>query len=112
APDHTEGLDLGTKELTRRATVLQSDHVLRSRLVAAFETLRERREPSPYLEDQLYDAFYTDEDEQLMDAFHRAPWEERLSILDRFEDARLRELGYRLVHYEHPELLDKATRQA
>jgi exodeoxyribonuclease I len=112
APHGTDGLDLGTKELHRRATVLRSNHVLRSRLVSAFEAIRELREPSPYLEDQLYNGFYTDDDEQLMDAFHRAPWEERLSIIDRFEDARLRELGYRLVHYERPDLLDDATRKA
>jgi exodeoxyribonuclease I len=111
APHVTDGLDLGTEELHRRATVLRSDHVLRSRLVAAFEAIREKREPSPHLEDQLYDAFYADDDEQLMDAFHRVPWKERLAIVDRFEDARLRELGYRLVHCEHPELLDEATRQ-
>jgi len=112
APDVTDGLDLGTKELHRRATALRSDHVLRSRLVAAFEAIREKREPSPHLEDQLYDAFYTADDERLMDAFHRAQWEERLSILDRFEDTRLRELGYRLVYCERPDLLDETARQA
>jgi exodeoxyribonuclease-1 len=112
APSLTEGLALGANELHRRATVLRSDHVLRSRLVAAFETLGEKREPSPHLEEQLYDGFYTEDDEQLMDAFHRAPWEQRLSILDRFDDARLRELGYRLVYCERPDLLDETTRQS
>jgi exodeoxyribonuclease-1 len=111
APHFTEGLELGSKELHRRANVLQSDHFLRSRVVAAFEAIQEPRKPSPHLEDQLYDAFYTDDDEQLMNAFHHSPWEERLSIIERFGDARLRELGYRLVHCERPDLLDETTRK-
>src|SRR5262249_7784981 len=40
-----------------------------------------------------------------MEQFHRAPWEKRLQIVERLEDRRLRELGYRLIFIERPNAL-------
>jgi exodeoxyribonuclease-1 len=112
APRAAEGITLGFEELHRRSNVLRSDARLRARLIAAFEAIRQLREPSPHIEEQLYDAFFTHEDARLMDAFHVSEWVERLPIVDRFDDTRLREFGYRLVHCERPDLLDVATRHA
>jgi len=64
------------------------------------------------VEEQIYDAFISASDERLMEAFHAAPWEDRPAIADRFDDARLRELGYRLIYCERPDVLDDAGRRA
>ena len=112
APSFAEGLSVGTQELHRRARLLGAHPDLQARLIAAFEANRQVREPSPHIEEQLYDAFFSDADYRLMEAFHAAQWEERLAIVDRFEDARLREIGCRLLHCERPDLLDSPTRQA
>jgi exodeoxyribonuclease I len=111
SPSFAEGLAAGFEELLRRANHLRSDAHLRARLIAGFEAIRGVRELSPQIEEQIYDGFFGAADHRLMDAFHTARWEERVSILDRFEDLRLREIGYRLVHCERPDLLDSATRQ-
>ena len=110
APSFAEGLAVGLDELRRRAAFLHSNAGLRARLISAYEANREPREPSPHVEEQLYDGFFTDTDYRLMNSFHEAPWPDRLAIIDQFEDARLRELGYRLVHDERPDLLDPAVR--
>jgi hypothetical protein len=46
-----------------------------------------------------------------MNSFHEPSWPYRLSIIEQFPDARLRELGYRLVHCERPDLLDETVRR-
>jgi exodeoxyribonuclease-1 len=112
APSFAQGLMLGREELHRRAGALRADADFRARLIAVFEATRKAREPSPYIEEQIYDGFASEADEGLMEDFHTAAWEDRLSILDRFDDARLREFGYRLVYYERPDVVDEVVRQA
>ena len=46
-----------------------------------------------------------------MEYLHSVPWEERLDVVESFEDSRLREIGYRLIHPERPDVLDRATCQ-
>ncbi len=111
-PPFVQGRVLGLEELQRRARVVQEDADFRTRLIAVFEATRAPRERSPHIEEQIYDGFFAGADQLLMDAFHAVPWEDRVSIIERFEDPRLRELGFRLVHCERPDLLEEAARQA
>jgi len=46
-----------------------------------------------------------------MQQFHHLPWESRGDVLERMEDWRLRELGYRIIHTEKPHALTTAKRQ-
>jgi exodeoxyribonuclease-1 len=107
----TEALGIGLDELHRRAAFLETNTGLRARLISAFEAGREPREPSRHVEEQIYDEFFTETDNRLMNSFHEASWPDRLSIVKQFQDARLRELGYRLVHCERPDLLDDVVRR-
>ena len=68
------------------------------------------RKPSLQVEQQIYDDFFSPIDENLMEAFHQASWEDRLAVVSRFEDPRLQELGMRLIHSEHPDILEKRVR--
>jgi exodeoxyribonuclease-1 len=111
APEIASARTLGMAELERRAQVLESDSVFRERLIATFESIKEIRQPSPHVEEQLYDAFFADVDQDLLDEFHHAPWEERISIVDKFDDERLKLIGQQLIHVERPDLLDKKLRR-
>ena len=51
------------------------------------------------------DQFPSATDAKLMRKFHLVPWEARISILSQLDDARFRELGYRLIHIEQPQML-------
>lgn len=110
APAFASGKDLSASELSRRATVLQTDPELRARLIAAFETGRDKP-AAVHVELQIYDGFLTNEDQGLLAAFHAAPWEERIAITDRFADKRLKQLGRRLLYSERPELFADDVRR-
>jgi exodeoxyribonuclease-1 len=114
AEDATEickGRECGLKELERRAKLLQADTALRERLISVFEALKESYPSSPHVEKQIYDGFIGEADEKLMAAFHEAEWPKRNAIVERFQDPRLRTIGRQLIHFERPELLDKAMRR-
>ena len=101
---------LDVEELENRADRLREDSDLCDRLVTGFEATRMERKPSPHVEQQIYDDFISPIDEHLMEAFHKASWEDRLAIVSRFEAPRLQELGMRLIHSERPYILEERVR--
>lgn len=111
APEIASAKVLGMRELERRAQALESDGKLKEHLIATFESTREARLPSPHVEEQLYDAFFIDADQVLLDEFHQVPWKERMAIVEKFKDRRLRLLGQQLIHSEQPNLLNARLRR-
>lgn len=96
--------------ITAAADRLEQDAALRERLIAAVIASRDEIEPSPHVEEQIYAGFIPDGDRARMDMFHLLPWENRVAIVDAFEDDRLRYHGYRLIHERHPECLTAELR--
>lgn len=111
APDIAMAKPLDAVELERRSNSVRNDTDFCERLITAFEGTTDEREPWPHVEQQIYDAFISDADERLIDVFHRVPWEQRLPLLDEFEDARLKQLGRRLIFLERPDVLPDHVRQ-
>lgn len=111
APEFCKGRDLPLEELERRAKTLHANTALRERLIAAFESLKKAYPNSVHIEKQIYNDFFEEADEKLMDAFHEAEWPKRPGIVERFQDSRLRTIGRQLIHVERPDLLDKAIRR-
>lgn len=99
------GARLGADEAHRRAALVSADDDLRARLVRAFAETRAAYDPSEHVEEQLYSAFIGRDDEARMAAFHAADWNDRLEIVESFEDQRLVELGRRLIYMHRPESL-------
>lgn len=99
--------DLG--ELERRAALVSKDTTLGQRLLTAMAKIRVQYPPSEHVEQQIYSGFISREDEALMESFHRAPWNGRPAIVERFRDPRLKKLGWRLLHAEQPGLLPRAS---
>ncbi|MBI1257655.1 MAG: exodeoxyribonuclease I [Chloroflexi bacterium] len=96
---------LGKEEILRRSARYRKDRALAERLVNAQVESREMFSPSAHVEQQIYDGFFTAEDQELMAAFHESPWDRRVEIAGRFIDARLRKLALRLIFFEKPEVL-------
>ncbi|MDB9786152.1 exonuclease domain-containing protein [Amylibacter sp.] len=59
------------------------------------------------IEQKIYGGFYSNEDKSILEQFQLASWEERLNLLSRFSDERLKQLGRRLIAFNAPELLTK-----
>ena len=92
-------------ELERRVSVLTSEEGFRERLVSAFLSTREDKEPSPHVEKQIYDGFSGNGDQALMTQFHSVEWGQRFQLLDQFSDNRLKPLGERLIYAEASEAM-------
>ena len=104
APPSALALKLGADELNRRAELLQEDKALCERLIAALSASKDPTEESQHVERQIYNGFFGGPDNRRLDAFHGAPWEERLAIVNSFDDGRLRIIGRRLLYIERPDL--------
>ncbi len=111
APAIATAKTLGMEELERRAGVLEENQELRDRLISVFESEKKEDSVSPHVEQQLYSGFFTESDQQLLAEFHLVDWAKRVSIVDRLEDPRLKQLGFRLIYAERPDVLDKEHRR-
>jgi exodeoxyribonuclease-1 len=68
---------------------------------------------SEHVEQQIYGAgFFSDSDREICRQFHSRRWEDRLGLVERFDDQRLRRLGRRLVYFEAPHLFEETARRA
>jgi exodeoxyribonuclease I len=104
-------LDGGTiGHIENQARRLKADADLKARLVAAYVAAREPFPQSPHLEEQIYNGFPGPEDERRMTAFHQALWPDRLTIVQSFEDERLRWFGLRLMYCEARSVLPMDVR--
>ncbi len=92
---------LSVDALLARAESIKADSELCRRLVVVAE--REDFEPSPHVEAQIYDGFWSNSDKSALMRFHTCNWSERSEIVCGLEDPRLRELGQRLIfnHASH-----------
>ena len=61
---------LGAQELQRRSSVYRTNRSLRDRLVNVALGDREPRTQSIHVEEQMYDGFFSDDDQQVVLAFH------------------------------------------
>ena len=111
-PEHLRSQALDIADLGARAARIRRDDALVHRLIAAFLATREPKEPSPHVEEQIYDGFTGSDDQTVMAAFHTAEWSARPEILGRLSDARLQVLGETLIHTEAPEVMPVPARNA
>ena len=93
------------------ASSLRAQPGLCAQIVAAWTKPFEVPDRPLQLEERIYEHFIPDPDLEVLEDFHQAPWNERLTILRRVSDPRLRKLGQRLIFTERPDLLSPTDRQ-
>jgi exodeoxyribonuclease-1 len=98
-------------DLEATASAVRGDEGFVRKMVAAAIASEPPWPKSNYVEFQIYDDFIQDHDESLCRRFHAAPWPDRVAIIDRFHDPRLKKLARRLIYFEHPDLLDTDMRR-
>ncbi|MFU8779005.1 MAG: exonuclease domain-containing protein [Roseovarius sp.] len=95
-----------------------ADHLQRAAVIAAAPEFRTRvgqalaarfpedpAAPTPPVEKQIFQGFYSHADKALLAEFQRADWRRRQEIVATLSDTRLRQLGRRLIAFHAPELL-------
>ena len=97
-------------EHLRRAAIIADAPEFRRRVGAAMAArfAEDPEAPPKPVEKQIYGAFYSNADKQLLQEFQRADWPRRQEIVASLADPRLRQLGRRLVAFYRPELLSDA----
>lgn len=102
-----------TYEQRRRAQVLSGQPELRQRLIAAMAARypADADTPPQHVEQQIFNGFYSWNDKARLKEFQGADWPRRQEIVATFEDARLRQLGSRLVAFYAPNLLSDNERR-
>jgi exodeoxyribonuclease-1 len=97
--------DVSPAEFVRRVQSLRADRALVEQLVRVATSTEPTYPPSPYVERQIYDGFWSHADGRKLETFHSASWQERVTIAEGLEDPRLVWLARRLIFVEHPHLL-------
>jgi exodeoxyribonuclease-1 len=101
------------EDLMRSASLVRSDPDFMERLTQAAASAEKVYPLSEHVEQQIYGAgFFSDSDREMSRQFHSRPWEERLGLVERFDDQRLRRLGRRLIYFEAPHLFEEIARRA
>ena len=100
-------------EHQRRARALAEAPELRQRLIAAMaKRYSADPEAAPrHVEEQIFDGFYGWDEKARLKEFQTADWPRRQEIVATFEDARLRQIGARLVAFYAPNLLSDSDRR-
>lgn len=95
-------------EHLRRAGIIADAPEFRRRVGAAMAArfVEDPEAPPKPVEKQIYGAFYSNADKQLLQEFHRADWPRRQEVVASLSDPRLRQLGRRLVAFHSPALLN------
>jgi exodeoxyribonuclease-1 len=91
----------------RRAEVIATAPEFRARVAQALAARfpEDAAAPVPQVERQIFGGFYSHSDKALLTEFQRTDWRRRQEIASSLSDARLRQLGRRLVAFHAPELL-------
>jgi len=94
-------------EHLRRAAIIADAPEFRQRVGAAMAArfVEDPKAPPRPVERQIYGAFYSTADKQLLQEFQRSDWPRRQEIVASLSDPRLRQLGRRLVAFHSPALL-------
>ena len=99
-------------EHLQRAAVIAQAPEFRARIAQAMAARfpEDPAAPIPPVEKQIFGGFYSHADKALLAEFQRADWARRQEIAATLSDARLRQLGRRLVAFHAPELLSTEER--
>jgi exodeoxyribonuclease I len=111
ANESVPGHDQPPEVLQERIQTLRDNPDFAANIARAMADRYPPFDPPEYVEQRIFESFPSRGDSSLMATFHASPWDERLSIVSRFEDERLRELGERLIYLESSDVLPEDMRR-
>ena len=96
--------------IKKRAKLVRNNEKFSQNILAALREIAEEKEESKsqediYAEESIYKKFTSNKDTALFPAWHAASWQDKLKLLDKFEDKRLIGFGKKIIYQEAPEVL-------
>jgi exodeoxyribonuclease-1 len=110
AHPHSKLNDIDYAHIESRAAQISEDNELKERLLAAYLEAQKEYDPSPHIEEKMYDGFPSAEDNELMERFHTTPWADRHKIVNSLVDERYQLLGEWIIFCESQESLPNDRR--
>ncbi len=116
-PSYAEKFDeykiIGAKKLKARAQLIKESKEFTEKIISIKRLEVEEKEQSKSQEDihneeSIYAKFTSSEDNKIMPEFHQVDWSKKLSVIDKFQDERLKYFGKKLLYMEKPELLSRS----
>ncbi|MDA9624107.1 exodeoxyribonuclease I [Pelagibacteraceae bacterium] len=103
---------IGSDELAKRAKLIKNNKQFAEKITLikkeeAEEKEQLRSQEDIYTEESIYKKFTGTEDNQIMPEFHKVEWDQKMSVLSKLKDERLKYFGKKLIYMEKPELLPK-----
>ncbi|MDC0072928.1 exonuclease domain-containing protein [Gammaproteobacteria bacterium] len=102
-PHINQYLDIPFEQLEERARKIKNNTNLQTRVSELLTNNQVNYPPPKYVEQSVYSGFASEADQLWMERFHSLPWNERVKLLDGFEDSRYKELAERLICSNVPE---------
>jgi exodeoxyribonuclease-1 len=96
---------IGAEEAKQRAQAIRDDKKFQERVGRALSLRYADEKSSAHVEQKIYDGFPEKANEALMQRFHHADWDERVTIAGEIADERLMKFAYRLIFFERPDCL-------
>ena len=99
--------------LKKRADLIRSNEKFSQNILTALREIADEKEQSKsqediYAEESIYSGNFTSSKDSLMfSTWHSAPWKDRLKLLDKFDDERMRAFGKKIIYQESPDILPK-----
>jgi exodeoxyribonuclease-1 len=96
--------------IKQRAKLVKENEKFSQNILTALREIAEEKEQSKsqediYAEESIYNKFTSNKDTALFPAWHAASWQDKLKLLDKFEDERLIGFGKKIIYQEAPEIL-------
>tara|TARA_B100000963_G_scaffold357201_1_gene378828 strand:- start:403 stop:2007 length:1605 start_codon:yes stop_codon:yes gene_type:complete len=101
---------LGLETLKKRAKMVRGSEKFCQNIQTIYREKEEEDEQNKSQEDKLpeetlYDKFIPNKDTAFFKTWHSASWEEKLRLLDKFEDKRCSWFGQKIIYQEAPQIL-------
>ena len=101
-----------TDLLKKRAELIRTNEKFSQNILTALRENAEEKEQTKsqediYAEESIYTKFTSNKDTALFPAWHSASWKDKLKLLDKFDDERMRAFGKKIIYQESPDTLPK-----
>ena len=96
--------------IKQRAKLVKENEKFSQNILTVLRETAEEKDQSKsqediYAEESIYTKFTSNKDTSLFPAWHAAPWQDKLKLLDKFDDERLVGFGKKIIYHEAPEVL-------
>ena len=102
-PNLSKFIDEPEQTLIERAEMIRDNFEFQEKISIILGENVKNWPPQEIVEQRIYDGFPSDADKLWMERFEIAPWADKASLVEGFEDARYRELAARIICYQKPE---------